>query len=277
MQDFDKLIDYKKFYSKYITSLEESDDNQYLGFCSFHDDQKQRSFSFNSKTGQWICFAGCGQGNIFDFVEKLKGITDSKLKLKWLEHELKLKLNFSKVINKQVYLNFHKILLDNFGAIEWLQDKRGWTIETIKQYKIGIRQDRITIPILNSKGDCINIRLYAYNPATDKTVKMINYTEGTGDNKIRYGGIRIYPVHNLKNKKILIVEGEMDCLLMNQLGFNAITITGGAGSFKTEWLPYFKDKHIYICFDIDGAGIKGSTRIAKMLENYAEWVKIVDL
>ena len=233
MQNFDTLIDYKVFYSKYIKSITKSDTDQYLGFCCFHNDKQQRSFSFNVKTGQWICFAGCGKGNIFDFIEKYKSITDSSAKIQWLEDELNIKLSFSKIIDKSIYQHFHKTLLNNHGTIEWLQNKRGLTIDTIKQYKLGLRNERITIPIFNSKNECINIRLYSI--VKDK-VKMLNYTEG----KTRYGGIRLYPISNISKKKILIVEGEMDCLLMNQLGFNTITITGGAGAFKVEWLHLFK-------------------------------------
>ncbi len=277
MQNFDKIIDYKKFYFKYIKSPEESDNDQYIGFCIFHKDEKQRSFSFNTKTGQWICFAGCGEGNIFDFVEKYKGIKNSHDKIKWLENELDIKLAFHKIINKSVYRHFHKALLDSHGTIEWLQNKRGLNIDTLKQYKIGLRNNRITIPIFNPKKECINIRLYSFKPDTKNTSKMINYTEGVGTSKVRYGGIQLYPIENLSKKKILIVEGEMDCLLMNQSGFNTITVTGGAGAFKAEWLQLFKGRQINICFDIDMAGRKGAQRIAHMIEDYVEWVKIVPL
>jgi len=38
--------------------------------CPFHED-KNASFSVRNK--KWICFAGCGRGDIFDFVKKQHG------------------------------------------------------------------------------------------------------------------------------------------------------------------------------------------------------------
>lgn len=32
------------------------------GLCPLHDDSKN-SFSLNTDTGLWICYAGCGKGN----------------------------------------------------------------------------------------------------------------------------------------------------------------------------------------------------------------------
>lgn len=37
-----------------------------MGICPFHDDTLP-SFSVNIETSQWICFAGCGDGNYYDF------------------------------------------------------------------------------------------------------------------------------------------------------------------------------------------------------------------
>ena len=44
--------------------------SQGLGLCPLHDDRKP-SFSFNSDTGLWNCFSGCGSGNLYQLAERL--------------------------------------------------------------------------------------------------------------------------------------------------------------------------------------------------------------
>jgi putative DNA primase/helicase len=45
---------------------------QMSGLCPFHSDRAP-SFSANSESGLWQCFAGCGSGNYEQFLEKLRG------------------------------------------------------------------------------------------------------------------------------------------------------------------------------------------------------------
>jgi hypothetical protein len=69
----------------------------------------------------------------------------------------------------------------------------------------------------------------------------------------------------------------MDCLLANQLGYNAITGTTGVGTFPAEWAKYFTGKRVIICFDIDEAGKAGADRVAKLLSKYVSMMKIIEL
>lgn len=49
-----------------------SGDGCVTGLCPFHDDSKA-SFGINLKTGAWECFAGCGKGDVFNFLMKQSG------------------------------------------------------------------------------------------------------------------------------------------------------------------------------------------------------------
>ena len=44
-----------------------------LGLCPFHDDHNQ-SFGADTKTGAWECFAGCGKGDVFEFLKRRDGM-----------------------------------------------------------------------------------------------------------------------------------------------------------------------------------------------------------
>jgi len=99
---------------------------------------------------------------------------------------------------------------------------------------------------------------------------MISYQTG-------YGTARLYPIQNLEKDEVLLCEGEMDCLLANQIGYNAITTTGGANTWKRQWNADFRNKTVYICYDIDEAGNQGAKKVAEELLQVTDKVKIIHL
>lgn len=60
---------------------------------------------------------------------------------------------------------------------------------------------------------------------------------------------------------IVVCEGEIDCILLNQYGFPAITTTNGAGYWKPEWAQLFSHvKKIWLLYDNDDAGAQGAQK-----------------
>ena len=43
--------------------------------CPFHDSRSGASLSVNLRNGGWVCWAGCGKGDIIKFVMKLHGVS----------------------------------------------------------------------------------------------------------------------------------------------------------------------------------------------------------
>ncbi|MCL4390229.1 MAG: toprim domain-containing protein [Patescibacteria group bacterium] len=105
----------------------------------------------------------------------------------------------------------------------------------------------------------------------------------TGNDKMTYPkGIeaQIYGWEMLSENhdRIIICEGELDRLALISRNIPAITSTHGALTFKKEWVDKIgKGKKIYICYDNDEAGRKGSERVAKLLENSGNEIFIVTL
>ncbi len=92
-----------------------------------------------------------------------------------------------------------------------------------------------------------------------------------GNGKITYPkGIeaQLFGVYAGSEDTQIICEGELDALAFISEGYFALTSTHGAGTFKEEWIDedLRKPKDIYVCFDNDDAGKKGSLRVLKMLE-----------
>jgi hypothetical protein len=65
---------------------------------------------------------------------------------------------------------------------------------------------------------------------------------------------------------VYITEGPVDALLLAQLGFPAVSHTGGANGWQSSWFKYFtKQKTIYYVADNDAVGIKAAKLVSKSL------------
>lgn len=65
---------------------------------------------------------------------------------------------------------------------------------------------------------------------------------------------------------VFMTEGPVDAILLNQEGIPAISHTGGAGYWNSEWIQHFQRvKRVYYIADNDLAGIQAAHRVAKGL------------
>ena len=66
-----RIADFSDIFSD-LESQRSSGDGWVKSRCPFHSDKKP-SFAFNPGTGQWCCFAGCGNGSVFDYLMRTSG------------------------------------------------------------------------------------------------------------------------------------------------------------------------------------------------------------
>jgi len=235
--------------------------NQIIINCPFHEDE-HASMSINAATGMYYCHTCNEKGNFLTWCKK------QNLDLKQIAAENNIKTE-QKKIDKSEIDTMHQELIKNETAINWLKRKRGLEIETVKKYKIGAFNQKFTIPIYDIYGEIVNIRIHDPRPEKGKP-KVASWKSG-------YGAARLFPAENLYKNTVMLCEGEMDCILANQLGYNAITGTTGVSTFPAEWAKYFSGKKVMICYDIDEAGKAGSQRVAKLLSKFADAIKIINL
>jgi len=130
------------------------------------------------------------------------------------------------------------------------------TDETINKFKLGYHNGWSTVPILE-KGKLLNIQLRRDIP--EKRVLPYYKTK-----PVLYNADLLNKISN-----VVICEGIVDSILLNQLGIPAISKLGGAMTWLTEWFEYFIGiESIYLVFDNDDAGRKGAKRVAKELGLY---------
>lgn len=86
-----------------------------------------------------------------------------------------------------------------------------------------------------------------------------------------------YDLWKQSDKPTLICAGEKDATIARSFGFNAISFTGGEQSIPHIFLNEMKNKTIYIVYDNDDAGRKGSKKLAMYLYPLTSKLHIVDL
>ncbi len=267
-----KIIERLKWEDVYsgIENKSANDGEWITGLCPFHQDTNP-SFSFNKSTLQWVCFAECGKGDVFDFIMNTSGnnFKDTLFDLGDRYNIPRPKCSENrppicedKIKEWQSYLNI------NQEGKRYLIEERGLTEETIQRYSIGwdSKRQRYTIPVRDENGRVVNVRLYSKR----QEPKMINYTEG----KWKYGSpARLYGLDELvgsSSTQVIICEGEWDRLLLQQEGFVAVTSTHGCTTFRQEWVSYFKSKDVVFIFDCDEEGKKASLNIINNLFRESE-------
>lgn len=279
---------YSKLFEQYFPDIKEpNSSNEVSVCCPFHEDSRA-SMSINLATGLWLCNGCDTKGNAESFVreyeyeynmqvfskQEAKEIVDELTKgQENPKNENKNKAKELNTISENEINKWHKNLLDEDEVLKPFMKKRLLNLMTINKYKIGYDRidNRYTIPVRNENGDIIDVRKYAINISVrdeKDQMKMRAYKAGYGSNKL-------FPIKNMSHNMIVLCEGELDALLAEQEGFNAVTFTAGAGSSISEFINMFAGKDVVIIYDNDDAGRKGAKAKADILKTVASSVKSI--
>ena len=133
---------------------------------------------------------------------------------------------------------------------------RGFTLATIEAARLGVDDDgRLSIPYLTRAG-VVDIRTRCLKGHVCSEDFCVKYKSRPGTQG------RIFGVSNLVTAGtwICITEGELDSLILQQLGYPAVGIPG-AGAWKHHWKRVFEDfTRIFVFCDGDEAGKTFGTR-----------------
>jgi len=263
-----------QFYNEFIEKKYKRKNQENINIpCLFHYDKKP-SLSLNVQNGKWYCH-GCkiGENSIVHFQSQL-----NKCSIKDACYYIYNK-HVRKIIPKSKVIKYHKNLLLTPSILKYLTHRK-ISNEIIKEHLIGFDDRRITIPIYNKFGFCINIRRYIINSkANSEEPKVVNYTDSTS---YKYGSpVGLFPIKSLlnisKDEQIVLCEGEMDTLSLLTTGVPAVTMTGGAGSWAKEEQYLFELQKVVIAYDNDKAGTIGKNIVCKALQHIAKEIRILEI
>ncbi|MBM4056062.1 MAG: DUF927 domain-containing protein [Planctomycetes bacterium] len=273
IKELSGLIDYRRFYQLHIPGFRVNGKSEVSCRCPFHED-KNPSLSVNVEQGVFNCF-GCGKkGDAVTFLQLLHGL-DRKSAIEKIREEAGIKSEArstkSKTVKKPTHLTLdqvkliHNQLLKNETALKVFQDKYGLSIETIEKYLIGYQFD-----------DAKEEHCYVVPREFEQGRWVFKNHKGSQSLGAKAS---LYPFDVIKNDLpyIIVTEGELKSLLLNQLGFPAISNTCGANTWKPEWNLYFNNLDVVVAYDRDEnqAGQKGTIRVADNLKGIARTVKAI--
>lgn len=260
--------DVERILDALMIEVERHSQGNYICCCPFHED-RHPSFAVTDDTGAWVCYAGCGEGNIVELVMRAMGC-DAKSAKHWLEAvpapaeigcpDLPI---WSDRLEEHIGPpEFHY----TEGVTHKLMFERGFTKETLAKFRIGwdkVRQ-AIVIPVY-WEGVRVGL-IYKHIPPLPPDVPKYEYTPHLPKSELLFGmeHVRLGGHGSLG---LILVEGPLDCMWLQQCGYlSAVSILGMHVSKKQAALIEKAVYSVVMAFDADKAGESARKHARKVLK-----------
>jgi len=235
--------------------------------CCFHSDATP-SLDYNVKKNAFRCLACGADGSAVDLWARHKNVARHKA----VEQLSALfGVESSKIVAPALIEGWHSILMQSAELLQELWTKKGLWPELLSEWRVGWdgESQRVTIPIRDARNRYVNVKkydLFKMHPKKEKYVSLSGHGEA-----------RLYPEQALEAEEIDLVEGEIKMYAHRARGFNAVTETGGAHTWKQEWSARFAGKRVNLWYDVDKAGQSAAKLRAADLARHDAIVKNIVL
>jgi len=239
--------------------------------CCFHNDSTP-SLHFDPKSGEFYCH-GCGASgrSIISFHAQAYNITPQCAAAEIFKRHVR------PIISSKEYKAWHEALINTPPVLCYVAKERFISAQQIKHHWIGYDGRRITLPIFNEWGLCVNVRRYL--PQAHNTPKMLNFKR-EGEERT-FGSPELYPYSSFAQAEqenfIVITEGEWDALALISLGIPAITSTHGCKTWPSQYNERFRGLEVIIAYDNDEDGQKYEVKPIEALTSVAKVIKRLDV
>jgi len=233
--------------------------------CPFCGKSKGK-FHIHKQTTQWRCWGGCPKtGNLYSLKKELGDLsTPIKGVISASDAAGGSAQKNYKTVPMEHVLRWHDALINSPEKLELVMGWRGFSLEAIEHFKLGIRRNPqwgdmwwLSIPHIND-GVCHNAKFRTL-PAdgVDKDFRRIG-----GYASVLYNADCL-----VEYEELVLAEAETDTIAIWDSGIkNIVGLTCGADTFLPEWYDQLVDKDkITIALDPDGPGQKGARAIALRL------------
>jgi len=259
-------------FSEHCYGIKKGSGDNWVCYCPIHETPgaSSRSFSFNGVTGQWICFAGCGQGGPRSFLTELNVPRKDKI------IALKNLKNVSTITPKRVRLNRQEpeetftIPEKVLGLFDFSPDElidKGFNEKLLRELDIGYdkKLSRITFPIRNIDGTLVGImgrlkqvihgKYKAYLHYDFRKMVPKTYTFKKGDHLWNANNVDV----NI-DEPLVLVEGFKAAVWVMQAGFEAVAMMGSKLTEEQAKHLIRIGRPIIFVPDNDNTGIKNLVR-----------------
>ena len=150
---------------------------------------------------------------------------------------------------------------------KWLVEERKLTLKTARAFMVAYLPAKraIVFPCYNPKGELVN-RSYRVLPKAGEKKTVWQDSDCAPS---LFGWHALAPAV-YRERRIIICEGQIDCMTWAQWGFPALSVPNGSGQ---TWIDYEWDHlesfaEIYLSYDMDGPGRKMLPEIIRRLGAY---------
>lgn len=215
----------------------------WVGLCPFHVEQTP---SFSVTKDRFKCF-GCGvSGDVFDFLQKVKGIT-------FLEAKALMNIDGEEAKVRTMHIT------DDGGpltakALQFFSD-RGIKPSTLTEFGITESKGSIHFPFFEGT-----------------QVVNIKYRDPGKKFRLHVGGKSILYNVNAVDEVTYICEGEIDAMTLSQSGFTSVvSVPNGSNSARNQTMYLKTCSRIFLCGDMDTPGRKMQADLADALGRDRCW------
>lgn len=234
------------------------------GKCPIHGSDEGTPLVVYPQTNSYFCFACESGGDIIQFVSDYEDVSRT-VAIKKLAQECNINLDSDENWNKSVKVeeDCKRIIERSVKQLPKIHEylkKRGFTDETINDFRLGFDSDCLVIPIYNEYGQPVAIAKRQF----DRSPKYIN----TRNNIMYDKSALLYNLDKvIKQKKkdtLYLVEGYMDAISGHQMGLSTVAYCGNEvhrDQLRTLHRTLRKIPTIVYCPDNDIEGIKRVPRV----------------
>ena len=257
----------KKYLINYVNEItaKSSGKNQYIcPICGSGTGKNATgAFTFYPKTDSYYCFSCQASGDIFNLYAKINHL-DIKTDFQQIKTELAEKYrtfpdipqeNKPKPDKKEKdYTNFFQIAENHLHETDYVT-KRGISPDTQRKFHCGY------VPSFMYKNNQMTPAVII--PTSSKSFAWRSTTENL---KQKRGTANILNISALNQPYCFVVEGEIDCMSIDECGFPCIGL--GSASNIGKIFNYNTDSVLIIAMDSDNAGRKAAEKLAALCEQH---------
>ena len=164
-------------------------------------------------------------------------------------------------------------------AYLYLTEERGIKPKILKACGIGwdAKKKAYLISVRDRRKRLVNVKYWW--PEWSPNVKRKGRKEMLFAVSVARGGewLHLFPTYDLaKPARILICEGEVDCMTLLSNGYAAVTSFGGAGKWDPAWGPLFTGKDVIIIPDLDPEGRKHVEVVRESVAPHASSLRVLN-
>lgn len=261
MYDIERVLD------ALMIDVDRHANGNFICHCPFHEDNHP-SFAVHDETGAWICYSGCGEGNLTALVMRVLG-ANAKAAKRWLADvpapletgcpELPL---WSDHVTEHVGPpEFHYVE----GVTHRYMMERGFTKETLAKFRVGwdkVRQ-AIVIPVF-WEGVRLGL-IYRNIPPLGPDEPKYEYTPHLPKSEILFGLEHTRAISDT-TFHLILTEGPLDCMWLHQCGYTgAVAVLGMHISKAQAKLIQKVTYNVILAFDMDKTGWAAREHAHKVL------------